>query len=73
MTALPILPVLAGGGSDFPLWRSYFRWVYGEDVPADASVDLNTFSWFYDEAPFDLPLEVPQYVERLEGLLEGQP
>jgi hypothetical protein len=48
---VPRLPVLSGGGVDHPEWRRYVRWVYGEDVPIEAALDLNAFSWFYWNAP----------------------
>ena len=49
--SVPRLPVLKGGGVDQPNWRRYVRWVYGEDVPTQAELDLNAFSWFYWNAP----------------------
>ena len=48
---LPTLPIIEGGKRDQPAWREYLKWVYGDDVPGGASVDLNTFSWFYHQAP----------------------
>lgn len=52
MAVVPRLPVLVGGQSDHPEWRKYLAWVYGEaEIPRGKSVDLNTFAWFYHQAP----------------------
>ena len=49
MSAVPKLPVFRPGQKDFPEWRAYLRWVYGDDATED--VDLNAFSWFYWRCP----------------------
>lgn len=48
---VPELPILHGGAVDYPEWRQYLHWVYGEDVPMGSIVDLNSFSWFYSNSP----------------------
>ena len=49
MSLLPPLPVLLPGRQDYPEWRVYLRWVYGQEPPE--AVDLNGFSWFYWNSP----------------------
>lgn len=66
---MPRLPVLQPGGTDFPEWRAYLRWVYGDDFPT--VVDLNTFSWFYWHSP--LANFEPQQVLYQSLILMQQP
>ena len=49
---VPRLPVLGTPG-EFPQWDAYLSCVYGGPLLAETyPVDLNTFEWFYDGAPF---------------------
>lgn len=48
---VPKLPILTTSNKkDYPEWHNYFKKVYSQDVETD--VDLNSFTWFYNFAPF---------------------
>ena len=57
MSLLPPLPVLLPGRQDYPEWRVYLRWVYGQEPPE--AVDLNGFSWIYWNSPLGQLSAVP--------------
>ena len=66
--ALATLPIVTIGQVDDRPWHDYLRRIYGDD---NATYDLNTFTWFYWDAPTnvssvflnncedDVPLGVP--------------
>ena len=54
---IPTLPVITPSNRRaYPRWHAYFERVYGEPVSVPF-VDLNTFTWFYWSAPFDVAIE----------------
>jgi hypothetical protein len=52
---VPILPVLnTNNRKQHPKWHAYYESVYHHRVAT--TVDLNTFTWFYNHAPFEHPV-----------------
>jgi hypothetical protein len=52
---VPALPTLTPDNvHEYPEWHAYFKRVYKEQVRVP--IDLNTFSWFYHTAPFNVPI-----------------
>ena len=52
---VPQLPVLTPeNAKTYPEWHAYIKRVYNE--PVRVPIDLNTFTWFYYTAPFNVPI-----------------
>ena len=52
LTRVGRLPVLTSHNAlELADWHAYVRRVYGQPVPPNAKIDLNTFEWFYHDSP----------------------
>lgn len=67
---VPRLPVLTAlNKEEFPEWHRYYERVYHGEVPDDATIDLNEFTWFYWGCPLDVK---PAFVPLLQAVRKDE-
>ena len=60
---VPKLPILTiHNKSKFPQWHHYIQRVYHQTVTTP--IDLNTFTWFYYYAPFNISIQPRRFIPR---------